>query len=144
MGHYRDPTHVRSKTPGRESYPTMSTSSSSSRTLPRPKSLIVGSSDIAKIKKYKSVVTLKQSDSSSPANASTMTPLPQYYQRSYVPNRTYSPTKSTSPTHEALTRAAAKRKLSYSENIVELPARMITSSEYFSMSHSSEYESDDA
>ena len=141
MGHYRDPTHVRSKTPGRESYPTMSTSSSSSRTLPRPKSLIVGSSDIAKIKKYKSVVTLKQSDSSSPANAPTMTP-PQYYQRSYVPNRTYSPTKSTSPTHEALTRSAAKRKLSYSENIVELPARMITSSEYFSMSHSSEYESD--
>ena len=144
MGHYRDPTHVRSKTPGQESYPTMSTSSSSSRTLPRPrpKSLIVGSSDIAKIKKYKSVVTLKQSDSLSSANASTMTPLPQYYQRSYVPNRTYSPTKSTSPTHEALTRSAAKRKLSYSENIVELPARMITSSEYFSMSHSSEYESD--
>merc|ERR1719219_648720 len=115
----------------------------SSRTLPRPrpKSLIVGSSDIAGIKKYKSVVTLKQSDSSSPANASTMTPLPQYYQRSYVPNRTYSPTKSTSPTHEALTRSAAKRKLSYSENIFEPPARMITSSEYFSMSHSSEYES---
>ena len=140
MGHYRDPTHVRSKTPGQESYPTMSTSSSSSRTLPRPrpKSLIMGTSDIAKIKKYKSVVTLKQSDSS--ANA-TMTP-PQYYQRSYVPNRTYSPTKSTSPTHEALTRSAAKRKLSYSENIVEPPARMITSSEYFSMSHSSEYESD--
>merc|ERR1719219_3294556 len=115
----------------------------SSRTLPRPrpKSLIVGSSDIAKIKKYKSVVTLKQSDSQSSANALTMTP-PQYYQRSYVPNRTYSPTKSTSPTHEALTRSAAKRKLSYSESIVDPPARMITSSEYFSMSHSSEYESD--
>ena len=139
MGHYRDPTHVRSKTPGQESYPTMSTSSSSSRTLPRPrpKSLIMGTSDIAKIKKYKSVVTLKQSDS--------MTSTPStYYQRSYVQNsRAFSPTKSTSPTHEALTRSAAKRKLSYSENIaVEPPARMITSSEYFSMSHSSEYESD--
>ena len=164
MGHYRDPTHVRSKTPGQESYPTMSTSSSSSRTLPRPrpKSLIMGTSDIAKIKKYKSVVTLKQSDSSSPANASTMTPLPQYYQRSYVPNRTYSPTKSTSPTHEALARSARKNSFSSrttdgatsdsfrsrttdgANSVVQPPmsTRMITSSEYYSMSHSSEYESD--
>ena len=175
MGHYRDPTHARAKTPGQESYPTMSTISNSSRTLPsakkpRPKSLIMGSSDIAKMKRYKSVVTLKQSDfksenqnqnSNSPMLATT--PQREFYQRNYVQRA--SPTKSTSPTHEAMAKSQARsRKLSYRNSTleepladlddnqeletvtrVEPPTRMIShhSSEYFSMSHSSdEYESE--
>ena len=154
MGHYRDPTHARAKTPGQESYPTMSTISNSSRTLPsakkpRPKSLIMGSSDIAKMKRYKSVVTLKQSDfksenqnqnSNSPMLATT--PQREFYQRNYVQRA--SPTKSTSPTHEAMARSARKHSFNSRDDtsVVEPPSRMITSSEYFSMSHSSEYESD--
>jgi len=180
MGHYRDPTHARAKTPGQESYPTMSTINNSSRTLPssgktkkpRPKSLIMGSSDIAKMKRYKSVVTLKQSDfksenqnqnsnSNSPMLATT--PQREFYQRNYVQRA--SPTKSTSPTHEAMAKSQARsRKLSYRNSTleepfadlddnqeleavtrVEPPTRMIShhSSEYFSMSHSSdEYESE--
>lgn len=147
MGHYRDPTHARARTPGQESYPTRSTSSShSSRTLPkpRPKSLVMGSSDIAKIKKYKSVVTLKQSDFNSDSPMPSPSSSAQYYQRNYVPRA--SPTKSTSPTHEALARSARKHSFNSRDDtsVVEPPSRMITSSEYFSMSHSSEYESDDA
>ena len=175
MGHYRDPTHARAKTPGQESYPTMSTISNSSRTMPsgqakkpRPKSLVMGSSDIAKMKRYKSVVTLKQSDfksenqnqnSKSPMLA--ITPQREFYQRNYVQRA--SPTKSTSPTHEAMAKSARSRKLSYRNSTleepfadlddnqkeavtrVEPPKRMIShqSSEYFSMSHSSdEYESE--
>jgi len=177
MGHYRDPTHARAKTPGQESYPTMSTISNSSRTLPsgqtkkpRPKSLIMGSSDIAKMKRYKSVVTLKQSDFksenqnqnyNSPMLATT--PQREFYQRNYVQRA--SPTKSTSPTHEAMAKSQARsRKLSCRNSTleepfadlddnqeleavtrVEPPTRMIShhSSEYFSMSHSSdEYESE--
>ena len=178
MGHYRDPTHARAKTPGQESYPTMSTISNSSRTMPsgqakkpRPKSLVMGSSDIAKMKRYKSVVTLKQSDfksenqnqnsnSNSPMLATT--PQREFYQRNYVQRAL--PTKSTSPTHEAMAKSQARsRKLSYRNSTleepfadlddnqkeavtrVEPPKRMIShqSSEYFSMSHSSdEYESE--
>ena len=126
MGHYRDPTHARAKTPGQESYPTMSTISNSSRTLPsakkpRPKSLIMGSSDIAKMKRYKSVVTLKQSDfksenqnqnSNSPMLATT--PQREFYQRNYV--------QSTSPTHEAMAKSQARsRKLSYRNSTLEEP-----------------------
>ena len=175
MGHYRDPTHARAKTPGQESYPTTRStiSSQNSRTLPkkpRPKSLVMGSSDIAKMKKYKSVVSLKQSDFKSdypqelgvrfPATSPTISAQNQNYQRNYVPRA--SPTKSTSPTHEALARSARKNSFSSrttdgatsdsfrsrtsdgASSVVQPPmsTRMITSSEYYSMSHSSEYESD--
>merc|ERR1719273_2212612 len=168
MGHYRDPTHAKAKTPGQESYPTRGSTTNSSqnhsRTLPkkpRPKSLHgLSSSDIAKMKKYKSVVNLKQSDfksDSSPhrelgvrfpetatTSPTTSSTAQQYYQRNYVPRA--SPTKSTSPTHEALARYSRKNSFNsradLDTSVVQPPSRMITSSEYFSMSHSSEYESD--
>merc|ERR1712080_394576 len=108
-----------------------SSSHSSSRTLPkpRPKSLVMGSSDIAKMKKYKSVVTLKQSDfkSDSPIMPSPMSTSSsaQYYQRNYVPRA--SPTKSTSPTHEAMARSARKHSFNSRDDtsVVEPPSRMI-------------------
>lgn len=63
MVHYRDPMRGAGKR-GPESYPTMYTSSLS---RPRPKSLVMGSPDeTGRIKKYKSVVTLK---SDSPTKA---------------------------------------------------------------------------
>merc|ERR1739838_672750 len=159
MGHYRDPTHARAKTPGQESYPTRGSTISSSaqnqtRTLPkkpRPKSLHgLGSSDIAKMKKYKSVVNLKQSDfkqsDSSPhqelgvrfpvkaTSSPTTSSAAQYYQRNYVPRA--SPTKSTSPTHEALARYSRKNSFNsradLDTSVEQPPSRMITSSEYFS------------
>jgi len=131
---------------------------------PRPKSLVFGdSSDIAKMKKYKSVVNLKQSDfkSDSPVSQemgvrfldvaktpNTSKEQAQYYQRNYVQRA--SPTKSTSPTHEALARSARKHSFSSRQTdgntsviMQPLPSKMhMPSSEYYSMSHSSEYESD--
>ena len=93
----------------------------------------------------------------------TTTPQCEFYQRNYVQRA--SPTKSTSPTHEAMAKSQARsRKLSCRNSTleepfadlddnqeleavtrVEPPTRMIShhSSEYFSMSHSSdEYESE--
>ena len=102
MVRYRDRTAERPKRPGRESYPSMSTSS---RTLPRPKSLVFGSSKDQGIRKYKSVVTLKSDPS---------------YHRNYVPTVN----KSTSPTHKAVMR----RRLSSAEATFGL------TSEYFSYS----------
>ena len=112
---------VQPELPGQESYPmTMSTS----KVRPRPKSMVLGSSDFQRIKKYKSVVTLKASDS--PTSSSG-------YQRAFVPR---TPHKSTSPTHEALVR---HRRLSSSNYYgIEPPSTMMTTSEYFSNSHSSE------
>jgi len=91
--------------------------------------MILGS-ELDRVRKYKSVVTLK-----SPGSPEENTQI--QYRRNFVSR--HSPAKSTSPTHEALLR----RRLStsdYTGNIpeIELPVRMMTSSEYFSMSHSSE------
>ena len=129
MVRYRDPIRAKSKTPGLESYPAPVTSTMmSSRTLPRPrpKSLVVSSKDIANLKKYKSVVTLKPSEPSS------------YYQRSYS-HRT-SPIKTTSPTHEALVRRRLSSSNAHDVAIGSSHTRRMTSSEYYSMSHSSESE----
>jgi hypothetical protein len=119
MERYRDP--IRLAVPGRESYPTMS---SNSRTLPRPKSLVFGAKNQEKLRKYKSVVTLKSSDmSSSVVN----------YQRKATP------VKTTSPTHEAVV-----RRMSKSEAIRGRTGKPASTSEYFSMSpHDSSDDSDD-
>ena len=107
-------------------------STNSSRTLPRPKSLVVAdSAEFGRMKKYKSVVTLR---------SDPMQQLQQGYQRNYVSNRS-SPARqylSTSPTHEAVLRKQL------SKNFIEPPDAAQMTSEYYSMvtSHSSAEESD--
>lgn len=109
MAHYRGLMHDPRPGPPPDSYPIISTTS---RTLPRPrpKSLVMDQDEVIRLRKYKSVVTLEPS-----------------YQRNFVPR--HSPAKSTSPTHEAVLR----RRLS---SLGAAPP--LHSSEYFSMSHSSE------
>lgn len=111
MGRYHDPIHH--ARPGQEYYPTNSSRSS----RPRPKSLVMGSeADLVRMKKYKSVVTLKSD---------------HQYQRVVPIQRTSK--AATSPTHEALIR---RRLSSYNNDPIEMPSKMMTTSEYFS--HSSE------
>ena len=125
MVRYRDHTAAKRR-PGRESYPGNLTNSS--RTLPRPKSLVFDPSKDQEIRRYKSVVTLKSSDeNTSPTRVGNH--LSSSYHRNYN-NMSKSVKKSTSPTHKAVMR----RRLSSSEATFGL------TSEYFSYSSEEDQE----
>ena len=96
---------------------------SSTRTLPRPKSLFMETTDVNQLKKYRSVVQLKSD--------------PNQYQQRYISTSRSSPTKAmVSPTHERVQR----KRLSSQDEF--LPLVKLPSSEYYSMTHSSEYSDD--
>ena len=117
MVRYRDHTAAKRR-PGRESYP--GNSANSSRTLPRPKSLVFDPSKDQEIRRYKSVVTLKSSDQQNQSISPT-------YHRNF---NVKSVKKPTSPTHKAVMR----RRLSSSEATFGL------TSEYFSYSSEEDQE----
>merc|ERR1712141_374248 len=108
--------------PGRESYPGNSTTNS--RTLPRPKSLVFDpSKDQENMRRYKSVVTLGNKSEYQHHQQQSISPT---YHRNYnVPS-----VKNTSPTHKAVMR----RRLSSSEATFGL------TSEYFSYSSEEDQE----
>ena len=120
MVRYRDRTAARPRRPGRESYPGNSTTNS--RTLPRPKSLVFDpSKDQENMRRYKSVVTLGKSDQHQQQQSIS----PTYHRNYNVPS-----VKNTSPTHKAVMR----RRLSSSEATFGL------TSEYFSYSSEEDQE----